>query len=110
MNKQNGTTPTFEFVVVPLDCCPQCEPQSEGRFGISIPVAISVQGDQQWIVRNVCPDCRLIWDTSWDTSGDSEYGPFEDAFIRYSTGVRAHPQGGSFFPAGPRRLLEQRAE
>lgn len=109
MTSQNGATQTFSFSIIPLDCCPHCDALPEERWGIGIPVAISIQGPQRWIVRNTCPTCRLIWDTSWNVSGDEAYGPFDDGFIRYSVGVRSYPQGASVFPVGPRHLLEQRA-
>ena len=107
MNGHNGTTQTFNFSVIPLDCCPRCKQYDGERLGIGMPVAVA-EANGYRVVSNVCPSCRLIWDTSWNVAGDRSYGPFEDMFIRSSAGVESRPQGGSVFPAGPRHLLEQR--
>ena len=107
MTGQNGTSPTFAFSVIPLDCCRRCQRYDGERSGLGMPVAISVQRDHSWIVRYTCPSCRLLWDCAWQVSGDRSYGPFADGFIRYAAEIESHPKDGSFFPAGPRHLLEQ---
>lgn len=109
MNHDNGVSPTLTFSVVPLDCCPRCKRiKPRGNWGLAVPLAIAFDRGSL-IVRNVCPSCRLTWDTSWGVHKDDPvYGPFEDTYLLHSEGVESHPQGGSVFPAGPRNLLEQR--
>ena len=105
----NGTTPTLTFSVIPLDCCPRCRRSAPSSFDLGIPVAIAQTADGGQVVRIVCPRCRLLWDCSWNVSGDRAYGPFEDAFIRHAEGIESRPQASMKFPAGPRGELEPSA-
>lgn len=106
MTGQNGDSPMFTFSVIPMDCCPRCRRGTPGSFDLGVPVAIAPTADGGQVVRNVCPSCRLLWDTSWNVSGDRGYGPFNDDFIRHAEGVESHPQAGMKFPAGPRAELK----
>ena len=105
MSEHNGTTPTFTFSVIPLDCCPRCKPDDGERRGIAMPIAIA-EANGYRVVRNICPSCRHLWDTSWDVSGDRSYGSFQDMFIRSSIGVESHPLDGSVFHASSRHFPE----
>ena len=106
MNGQNGATPTFSFSVIPLDSCPRCRRGAPSNLDLGTPVAIA-QANGYQIVRNVCRRCNLLWDVSWNVSGDRAYGPFDDGFIHYSAGVESHPQDGMKYPVGPRSKLER---
>ena len=93
---------TISFSVIPLDGCPRCQHvKPVTKLCLGVPVAVAETTNSR-IVRSVCPNCRLTWDTSWNRAGD----PFDDEFLSHREGVESHPQDGNPFPTGPRHLLD----
>ena len=89
-------TPAILLNVIPMDCCPHCP--TDPPHGM--PVAATGR-PTEGVVRYVCPQCRLIWDTSWSLGEE----PFWDHLIPARAKVRSFPQQGIAFPAGPREAL-----
>lgn len=95
------------FRVIPVDFCPRC---LGGEAGM--PGAIAEQGGGVRLVRYVCGECRLIWDTWWNVEGVMDsYRPFMDRRILSTEGLESHRFGEGpdliVMPIGPASLIEQ---
>ena len=76
-----------------------------------IPVAVSgIETRRDWFtVRYICARCRQIWDCSFagEGLGPGGIGEFEDRYLGSRDNVKAYPQDGIPWPAGPVERLRQ---
>jgi hypothetical protein len=67
------------------------------RHRVAVPVAFG-QSENGVVIRYICPDCRLVWDTGYS----NDMAPlFTDRFVRQREQLKSHPGGGMDWIAGP---------
>ena len=125
MNDQPASENIQDYFPIPFDVCHRCADEKAKTRSWSyhstgdqldaalmnpgIPVAVTgIETRRDWFtVRYICARCRQIWDRSFAGEGTEGIGEFEDRYLGSRENVKAYPQDGILWPAGPVERLRQ---